>query len=245
MSLSRRFGAEALGTFVLVFTGCGSAVLAAGFPRVGIGILGVSLAFGIALLCMAYAIGHVSGCHINPAVTLGLAVGRRFPFSEVPAYICAQIIGGTIGAWVVYLIANGRPGGYDLSDGLAANGYGFHSPAGFSLGACLLAEVVLTCVFVLIILGATDRRAPVGFAPIAIGLGLTLVNLVGIPVTNMSANPARSTGPALIVGGWALRQLWLFWLAPLCGGILAGLVYPGVPREAVIEPPVVPVQRAA
>jgi aquaporin Z len=243
MKLSRRFGAEAFGTFVLVFTGCASAVLSAAFPIVGIGILGVSFAFGIALLTMAYAIGHISGCHLNPAVSLGLAVGGRFPMREVPAYICAQVIGGTLGAWLLYLIANGKPG-FDLADGLAANGYGIHSPGGYSLGACLLTEVVLTCLFVMIILGSTDRRAPQGFAPIAIGLGLTLVNLVGIPVTNMSVNPARSTGPALVAGGWALRQLWLFWLAPLCGGILAGLFYPGTARQAVIEP-VVPTQRAA
>jgi aquaporin Z len=244
MKLSRRFGAEAFGTFVLVFTGCASAVLSGAFPRVGIGILGVSLAFGIALLTMAYAIGHISGCHLNPAVSLGLAVAGRFPARELPAYICAQVIGGTFGAWVLYLIANGRPG-FDLADGLAANGYGLHSPGGYSLGACMLAEIVLTCVFVMIILGATDRRAPQGFAPIAIGLGLTLVNLVGIPVTNMSVNPARSTGPALVMGGWAISQLWLFWLAPLCGGILAGLIhYPAAARTAVIEP-VVPSQRAA
>jgi aquaporin Z len=235
MKLSQRFTAEAIGTFVLVFTGCGSAVLAAAFPIVGIGLLGVSLAFGLSVLTMAFALGHISGAHLNPAVTVGLAAGGRFPGREVPAYICAQVIGGTLGAWVLSIIAAGRPD-FDLSAGLASNGYGIHSPGGYALGACLLAEIVLTWMFVMIVLGATDRRAPQGFAPIAIGLGLTLVNLVGIPVTNMSVNPARSTGPALMVGGWALSQLWLFWLAPICGGLLAGVVYPAVTRPAVIAP---------
>ena len=235
MKLSRRFTAEIIGTFVLVFTGCGSAVLASAFPGVGIGLLGVSLAFGLSVLTMAFALGHISGAHLNPAVTVGLAVGGRFPGRDVPAYIGAQLIGGILGAWVLSLIAAGRPG-FDLSAGFASNGYGVHSPGGYALGACLLAEIVLTWMFVMIVLGATDRRAPQGFAPIAIGLGLTLVNLVGIPVTNMSVNPARSTGPALMVGGWALAQLWAFWLAPVCGGILAGVLYPAMTRAAVIEP---------
>lgn len=235
MKLSRRFVAELIGTFVLVFTGCGSAVLAAAFPGVGIGLLGVSLAFGLSVLTMAYAIGHISGAHLNPAVTVGLAVGGRFPGREVVPYICAQVLGGILGAWVLSFIANGRPG-FDLSAGFASNGYGIHSPGGYALGACMLAEIVLTWMFVTIVLGATDRRSPQGFAAIAIGLGLTLVNLVGIPVTNMSVNPARSTGPALMVGGWALAQLWLFWLAPICGGILAGVIYPAVARQAVIAP---------
>lgn len=235
MKLSRRFTAEAIGTFVLVFTGCGSAVLAAAFPAVGIGLLGVSLAFGLSVLTMAFALGHISGAHLNPAVTVGLAVGGRFPAREVLPYIGAQVIGGILGAWVLSLIAAGKPG-FDLSAGFASNGYGIHSPGGYTLGACLLAEIVLTWLFVTIVLGATDRRAPQGFAPIAIGLGLTLVNLVGIPVTNMSVNPARSTGPAVMVGGWALAQLWAFWLAPLCGGVLAGAIYPAVARPAVIEP---------
>jgi aquaporin Z len=235
MKLSRRFAAEVLGTFVLVFAGCGSAVISAAFPGVGIGLLGVSLAFGLSVLTMAYAIGHISGAHLNPAVTVGLAVGGRFPGREVLPYICAQVLGGILGAWVLSIIANGGPG-FDMSAGFASNGYGIHSPGGYTLGACMLAEIVLTWMFVTIVLGATDRRAPQGFAAIAIGLGLALVNMVGIPVTNMSVNPARSTGPALMVGGWALAQLWLFWLAPICGGILAGVIYPAVARQAVIVP---------
>lgn len=234
MSLQKRALAELLGTFWLVFGGCGSAVLAAAFPNVGIGFLGVALAFGLTLLTMAYAIGHISGCHINPAVSIGLAVGRRFPVSELPAYIVAQLIGGVAGAGVLYLIASGRPG-FLLSSGLASNGYGAHSPGGYALSACLVAEVVLTFMFLMIILGATDRRAPQGFAPIAIGLGLTLIHLIGIPVTNLSVNPARSTGPAVFVGGWAIQQLWLFWVAPILGAALAGVVYPALSSERVEE----------
>ncbi len=244
MNLGKRFMAEMIGTFWLVFAGCGSAVISAAFPQVGIGLLGVGLAFGLSLLTMAYAIGHVSGCHINPAVSVGLAVGGRFPAREVPAYVCAQVIGAIVAACVLCGIAAGKPG-FSLSGGLANNGYGLHSPCGYSLAAGALTEIVLTCMFVMIILGATDRRVPQGFAPIAIGLALTVVHLVGIPVTNLSVNPARSTGPALIVGGWALRQLWLFWLAPLFGGILAGCIYPVIAREqAVLQPAFTP-QRAA
>src|SRR6266849_6123472 len=234
MSLTRRAGAELLGTSWLVFGGCGSAVLAAAFPNVGIGFLGVALAFGLTVLTMAYAIGHISGCHLNPAVSVGLAVGRRFPASELPAYIIAQVAGAIVAAGVLYVIASGKPG-FDLSAGMASNGYGAHSPGGYALGACLLAEVVLTFMFLMIILGATDRRAPQGFAPIAIGLGLTLIHLVGIPVTNLSVNPARSTGPAVFVGGWAIEQLWLFWVAPIAGAALAGAVY-GLLGEAEPEP---------
>jgi len=243
MTLSRRFMAELFGTFWLVFAGCGSAVLAAAFPQLGVGFLGVSLAFGLSLLTMAYAIGHISGCHLNPAVSIGLAVDGRFPGRDVPAYICAQVIGGALAAWVLYGIASGRAG-FDLSGGLASNGFGLHSPGGYSLPACALAEAVLTFMFVMIILGATDRRAPQGFAPIAIGFALALCNLVGIPVTNASVNPARSAGPALIVGGWALRQLWLFWVAPIFGAILAGWIYPAIARETVVSPALSP-RRAA
>lgn len=225
MTMSKRAAAELIGTFWLVFGGCGSAVLAAAFPGLGIGFLGVALAFGLTVLTMAYAIGHISGCHLNPAVSLGLAVGRRFPASELLAYIAAQVAGGILGAGVLYTIARGKVG-FDLAAGFAANGYGAHSPGAYSAGACLVAEVVLTFMFLMIILGATDRRAPQGFAPVAIGLGLTLIHLIGIPVTNLSVNPARSTGPAVFVGGWALEQLWLFWVAPLVGAALAGIVYP-------------------
>jgi aquaporin Z len=225
MSLGRRAAAELLGTFWLVFGGCGSAVLAAAFPQVGIGLLGVAFAFGLTVLTMAYAIGHISGCHLNPAVSVGLAVGKRFPISDLLAYVVAQVAGGVAAAAVLYVIASGKAG-FDLTGGFASNGYGIHSPGGYSLVACLTAEVVLTFMFLIIILGATDRRAPQGFAPIAIGLGLTLIHLIGIPVTNLSVNPARSTGPALFVGGWALEQLWLFWLAPVVGAALAGVVYP-------------------
>ena len=225
MSLGRRAAAELLGTFWLVFGGCGAAVLSAAFPQVGIGLLGVAFAFGLTVLTMAYAIGHISGCHLNPAVSVGLAVGKRFPVSDLLAYVVAQVAGGVAAAAVLYVIASGKAG-FDLSGGFASNGYGIHSPGGYSLVACLTAEVVLTFMFLVIILGATDRRAPQGFAPIAIGLGLTLIHLIGIPVTNLSVNPARSTGPALFVGGWALEQLWLFWLAPIVGGALAGVVYP-------------------
>ncbi len=235
MSLTRRALAEALGTFWLVFGGCGSAVLSAAFPNVGIGLLGVALAFGLTVLTMAYAIGHISGCHLNPAVSLGLAIGRRFPFKELPAYVVAQVVGGIAAAAVLYVIASGKVG-FLLSSGLAANGYAAHSPGGYSLPACLVAEVVLTFMFLMIILGATDRRAPQGFAPIAIGLGLTLIHLIGIPITNLSVNPARSTGPAVMVGGWAIEQLWLFWVAPLAGALLAGIAYPAMAAERAAEP---------
>jgi aquaporin Z len=231
MPLSRKAAAEFLGTFWLVFGGCGSAVLAAAFPNVGIGLLGVSLAFGLTVLTMAYAIGHISGCHLNPAVSAGLAVGRRFPASELPAYIIAQVAGGIAAAGVLLVIASGGTG-FDLSAGFASNGYAAHSPGGYSLLACLVAEVVLTFMFLMIILGSTDRRAPQGFAPIAIGLGLTLIHLIGIPVTNLSVNPARSTGPAVFVGGWAIEQLWLFWVAPIAGAVLAGIVYPALAGES-------------
>ena len=230
MSLTKRALAEFMGTFWLVFGGCGSAVLAAGFPGLGIGFLGVALAFGLTVLTMAYAIGHVSGCHLNPAVSVGLVVGKRFPASNLLAYVAAQVAGGIAAAAVLYVIASGKAG-FDLAGGFASNGYAAHSPGGYSLVACLVAEVVLTFMFLMIILGATDRRAPQGFAPIAIGLGLTLIHLIGIPVTNLSVNPARSTGPALFVGGWAVQQLWLFWLAPIVGAAAAGFVYPVVAGE--------------
>ena len=233
MALNKRLAAEGLGTFWLVFGGCGSAVLAAAFPELGIGLLGVALAFGLTVLTMAFAIGHISGCHLNPAVTVGLATGRRFPWSEVIPYMIAQVVGAVVAAFVLYVIASGKEG-FSLSGGFAANGYGAHSPGGYSLTAALVAEVVLTFMFLMIILGATDKRAPAGFAPIAIGLGLTLIHLIGIPVTNLSVNPARSTGPALFVGGWALAQLWLFWLAPLLGGLLAGLAYPAIAGKPAI-----------
>ena len=223
MSLLKRAFAEFIGTFWLVFGGCGSAVLAAAFPGLGIGFVGVSLAFGLTVLTMAFAIGHVSGCHLNPAVSVGLVVGKRFQISELPAYVIAQVLGGIAGSGVLYTIAMGKAG-FDLG-GFAANGYGLHSPGGYSLAACLTAEVVLTFMFLMIILGATDTRAPKGFAPIAIGLGLTLIHLIGIPVTNLSVNPARSTAPAIFVGGWALQQLWLFWVAPIVGAAIAGVVY--------------------
>ncbi len=225
MPMSRRALAEFVGTFWLVFGGCGSAVLAAGFPGFGIGFAGVALAFGLTLLTMAYAIGHISGCHINPAVTVGLVVGKRFPASELLPYVVAQVAGGMVAAFALYFIASGTAG-FTVAAGFASNGYGVHSPGHYSLAACLLAEVVLTFMFLFVILGATDARAPKGFAPIAIGLCLTLVHLIGIPVTNLSVNPARSTGPAVIVGGWAIQQLWLFWVAPIVGAALAGLVYP-------------------
>jgi aquaporin Z len=230
MSLAKRSVAESIGTFWLVFGGCGSAVLAAAFPNVGIGLLGVSLAFGLTVLTMAYAIGHISGCHLNPAVSVGLLCAGRFPISEVPAYILAQLIGGTAGAGALYVIASGKPG-FDIASGLASNGYGAHSPGGYSLMACLFAEVLLTFFFLMIILGATDKRAPQGFAPVAIGLGLTLIHLIGIPITNLSVNPARSTGPAIMVGGWAIEQLWLFWVAPIAGAALAAAAYSLVGAE--------------
>jgi len=224
MSLQKRSFAEFLGTFWLVFGGCGSAVLAAAFPNVGIGLLGVSLAFGLTVLTMAYAIGHISGCHLNPAVTVGLAAGGRFSWSEVVPYAIAQVIGAIVAAALLYLIASGKAG-FDLSAGLASNGYGEHSPGHYSLGAALITELVMTFMFLMIILGATDARAPQGFAPLAIGLALTLIHLISIPVTNTSVNPARSTGPALVVGGWALQQLWMFWVAPIAGAAIAGIVY--------------------
>jgi aquaporin Z len=231
MSMGKRAAAEFLGTFWLVFGGCGSAVLSAAFPSVGIGLHGVSLAFGLTVLTMAYAIGHISGCHLNPAVSLGLAVAKRFPMREVPTYAAAQVSGAVLASAVLFFIASGQAG-FDVSAGFASNGYGEHSPGHYALSAALTSEVVLTFMFLMIILGATDSRAPAGFAPIAIGLGLTLIHLIGIPVTNVSVNPARSTGPALMVGGWALTQLWLFWLAPLAGGALAGVVYPLLASEA-------------
>jgi aquaporin Z len=227
MSLSKRAIAEFFGTFWLVFGGCGAAVLSAAFPQLGIGFLGVALAFGLTVLTMAFAIGHISGCHLNPAVSAGLVVGKRFPAAEFLPYVVAQVLGGIAGAGTLYVIASGKEG-FDLAGGFASNGYGAHSPGGYPLLSCLVAEVVLTFFFLMIIMGSTDKRAPAGFAPIAIGLGLTLIHLIGIPVTNLSVNPARSTGPAIFVGGWALSQLWLFWLAPIVGGALAGGVYRGI-----------------
>ena len=225
MSIMRRPFAEFLGTFWLVFGGCGSATLSATFPDLGIGLLGVSLAFGLTLLTMGYAIGHISGCHLNPAVSVGLWAGGRFPAKEMAPYMAAQVAGAIVGAGVLILIAGGKAGFDVASSGLAANGYGEHSPGQYGLLAALLTESVLTFMFLMIILGATDGRAPAGFAPIAIGLGLTLIHLIGIPVDNLSVNPARSTGPAFFVGGWALAQLWVFWLAPMAGAWLAGKTY--------------------
>ncbi len=222
--------AEAIGTFWLTFAGCGSAVIAAKFPEVGIGLLGVSLAFGLTVLTMAYAIGHISGCHLNPAVTIGLWAGGRFVSKDVGPYIVSQVIGAIIAAAVLYVIASGAPG-FDVSGGFAANGYGAHSPGQYSLFSCFVAEVVLTMMFLFVIMGATHGKAPVGFAPIAIGLCLTLIHLVDIPITNASVNPARRTGPALLVGGWALAQLWLFWVAPLIGGALGGILYRRLSEE--------------
>ena len=216
--------AEFVGTFWLVLGGCGSAVLAAGFPRVGIGLLGVSLAFGLTVLTMAFAIGHISGCHLNPAVSVGLWAGGRFPAKDLPSYIVAQVLGAILAGGVLYLIASGKAG-FDVHAGFASNGYGAHSPGGYSMFAALVSEVVMTAMFLFVILGATDKRAPQGFAPIAIGLGLTLIHLISIPVTNTSVNPARSTGVAVFAGGWALEQLWLFWVAPIAGGALGAAVY--------------------
>jgi aquaporin Z len=221
---TQKYAAEAIGTFWLTFAGCGSAVIAAGFPQVGIGLLGVSLAFGLSVVTMAYAIGHISGAHLNPAVTLGLAAGGRFPAGQVIPYIVAQVVGAIIASGVLYLIASGAAG-FDLAKGFASNGYAEHSPGQYSLVACLISEVVMTMIFLFVIMGSTHGRAPVGFAPLAIGLTLTMIHLVSIPVTNTSVNPARSTGPALFVGGWALQQLWLFWIAPLVGGVLGGVLY--------------------
>ncbi len=223
--MAKKLFAEFIGTFVLVLGGCGSAVLAAAFPGVGIGLLGVSLAFGLTVLTMVYAVGYISGGHFNPAVSFGLWAGKRFQASELLPYIVTQVVAAIVAAGVLYLIASGQPGLNVQQSGFAANGYGEHSPGGYSLLSGLITEVVLTFIFLIIILGSTDKRAPQGFAAIAIGLGLTLVHLVGIPVTNMSVNPARSTGPAIFVGGWALAQLWLFWVAPIVGALLAGWAY--------------------
>jgi aquaporin Z len=220
----KKYGAEFFGTFWLVLGGCGSAVLAAAFPNVGIGLLGVSLAFGLTVMTMAFAIGHISGCHLNPAVSVGLWAGRRFPANQLLPYIIAQVLGAIVAGGVLYLIASGKAG-FNVSGGFAANGYGAHSPGGYSLQAALITEVVMTMMFLLIILGSTDKRAPQGFAPIAIGLGLTLIHLISIPVTNTSVNPARSTGVALFVGDWAVAQLWLFWAAPIVGALLGAAIY--------------------
>jgi aquaporin Z len=230
MPLTNRLAAEFIGTFWLVLGGCGSAVLAAAFPGVGIGLLGVSLAFGLTVLTMAYAIGHVSGCHLNPAVSVGLMVGGRFKAGDLIPYIIVQVLGAIVAAGVLYLIASGKAG-FDLKGGLASNGFAEHSPGGYSLRAAAITEFVMTFMFLLIILGATDKRAPAGFAPIPIGLALTLIHLISIPVTNTSVNPARSTGPAIFVGDWALSQLWLFWVAPIAGAALAGVVYRLVSSE--------------
>jgi aquaporin Z len=220
-AMSKRFAAEVIGTFWLVFGGCGSAIYAAAFPKVGIGLLGVSFAFGLTVLTMAYAIGHVSGCHLNPAVTVGLTAAGRFDKKDVPAYVAAQVLGGILGAAVLWFIASDRPE-FKLADGFAANGFGEHSPGGYGMVPAFVAELVLTFAFLTIILGATHKKAPAGFAPIPIGLGLTLIHLIGIPITNLSVNPARSTSQAVFVGGWALAQLWLFWLAPIAGAAAAG-----------------------
>src|SRR5579871_2873180 len=232
MSLGKRAAAEFFGTFWLVFGGCGAAVLDAAFPNLGIGFLGVAFAFGLTVLTMAFAIGHISGCHLNPAVSLGLVVGKRFPASDFITYVIAQVLGATAAGGVLYLIASGSEK-FDIHAGFASNGYGLHSPGGYSLLAGFVAEVVLTAFFLIVIMGATDDRAPKGFAPIAIGLCLTLIHLVSIPITNTSVNPARSTGVAVFAGGWALQQLWLFWVAPLIGGALGGVVYSVVFGEQV------------
>ena len=234
MSLSRRAVAEFIGTFWLVFAGCGSVVLAASFPRLGIGFVGIALAFGLTVLAMAYAIVHISGCHINPAVSFGLWAGGRFPGNEVATYTIAQVLGGILAAAVLYVIASGAPG-FSVHAGFAANGYGAHSLGGYSLGAAAVCEIVMTLMLVFVIMGSTDERVPTGFAPIPIGLAVTLLLLVGLPVTGASLNPARSTGPALFVGGWALEQLWLFWLAPIVGGLLGGLLYRGLVSGAAAE----------
>ena len=226
----KAFGAELIGTFWLVLGGCGSAVLAAAFPNVGIGLHGVSLAFGLTVLTMAYAIGHISGCHLNPAVSVGLWAGGRFPADKLLPYIVAQVLGALAAGGVLYVIASGAPG-FDVGKGFASNGFGAHSPGGYSMTAALVCEVVMTAFFLIIILGATDSRAPAGFAPIAIGLGLTLIHLISIPVTNTSVNPARSTGVGLYVGGWAVEQLWLFWVAPIVGAVLGALVYRFIGEE--------------
>ena len=228
----KRYAAELIGTFWLVLGGCGSAVLAAAFPDVGIGLLGVSLAFGLTVLTMAYTIGHITGCHLNPAVSIGLWAGGRFPTSQLAPYIAAQVLGAVLAAAVLYVIASGAAG-FDVTKGFASNGYGEHSPGGYSLVSALVIEVVMTMFFLIIIMGATDERAPKGFAPIAIGLALTLIHLVSIPVTNTSVNPARSTGVALFVGDWAIAQLWLFWVAPIVGGVLGAVTYRFIASEKV------------
>jgi aquaporin Z len=220
----KKYGAEFFGTFWLVLGGCGSAVLAAAFPQVGIGLLGVSLAFGLTVVTMAFAIGHISGCHLNPAVSIGLCAGGRFPANQLLPYIIAQVLGGIVAGGVLYLIASGKPG-FDVTAGFASNGFGEHSPGGYSMQAALICEVVMTAMFLLVIMGATDKRAPQGFAPLAIGLCLTLIHLISIPVTNTSVNPARSTGVAVFVGGWGMAQLWLFWVAPIVGGVLGAAIY--------------------
>ena len=224
MNMTQKMLAELLGTLWLVLGGCGSAVLAAAFPELGIGFVGVALAFGLTVLTMAFAIGHISGCHLNPAVSFGLWAGGRFPASELLPYIASQVAGAIAGAGILYLIASGQDG-FSLAGGFASNGFGEHSPGGYSLTAVLTSEIVMTAFFLIIILGATDKRAPAGFAPIAIGLGLTLIHLISIPVSNTSVNPARSTGPALFVGDWAISQLWVFWVAPIAGAIIAGFIY--------------------
>jgi aquaporin Z len=231
---AKKMAAEAIGTFWLTFGGCGSAVIAAGFPNVGIGLLGVSLAFGLTVLTMAYTIGHISGCHLNPAVTIGLTCGGRFPADQVLPYIAAQVVGAVIAAAVLYLIASGAPD-FTLAGGFAANGYGAHSPGKYGVVACAVAEFVLTMMFLFVIMGSTHGKAPAGFAPIAIGLALTLIHLISIPVTNTSVNPARSTGPALFAGGWAMAQLWLFWVAPLLGGAAGGVLYRWLSAEPSAE----------
>ncbi|WP_439331599.1 aquaporin Z [Pelagibacterium lacus] len=225
-----KYIAEGIGTFWLTFAGCGAAVLAAGFPDVGIGLLGVALAFGLTVVTMAYAIGHVSGCHLNPAVTIGLYAGGRFPANQIVPYVIAQVVGGVVAAGLLYVIASGGPD-FSTAGGFAANGYDAHSPGGYSLVSAFAMELVMTAVFLFVIMGATHGKAPAGFAPLAIGLALTLIHLVSIPVTNTSVNPARSTGPALFVGGWALSQLWLFWLAPILGGIIGAVAYRWVSSE--------------
>jgi len=229
----RKLAAEAIGTFWLTFGGCGAAVIAAGFPPGGFGLLGVSLAFGLTVLTMAYSVGHISGCHLNPAVTVGLTCGGRFPAHQVLPYIAAQVVGAIAAAALLYVIASGSPD-FDIAKGFAANGFGDHSPGKYGLGACLVTEIVLTMMFLFIIMGATHGKAPAGFAPIAIGLALTLIHLISIPVTNTSVNPARSTGPALFVGGWALGQLWLFWAAPLIGGAAGGMLYRWIGVEPLV-----------
>jgi len=228
---TKKYAAEAIGTFWLTFAGCGSAVIAAGFPQVGIGLLGVALAFGLTVVTMAYAVGHISGGHFNPAITIGLAVGGRFPAAQIPGYVVSQVIGGIAAAALLYFIASGAPG-FDVTKGFASNGYGEHSPGKYGLASAFAMEFVMTAVFLFVIFGATSKQAPVGFAPLAIGLALVLIHLVSIPVTNTSVNPARSTGPALFVGGWAISQLWLFWLAPILGGAFGGLLYRWLNDEA-------------